>query len=107
MFSIDNRMKIQLTKEDTATFYCTITDLDENSRAPEEGDTLTMTIFSDEVYVQKEATINNNQWLFTIDSSDTDTMVPTIYLYNIKLTNSAGSKYTVIDNSVFELLGGN
>ena len=104
-FSIDNRNKIRLTKGDTATFTVLIETLDHKKYSPQEGDKLKLTVKGDSILLQEEAVVNNGAWTFILSHNKTKNIPEGVYTYDIQLTTASGNPYTVIQESVFEILG--
>ena len=102
MFSIDERNKIRLTIGDTASFTCTITDLDDDIVTPVPENTLTFYI--DDIGFSKQAVIDNSQYVFIIAGSDTLDLESGVYLYRVVLDMN-GAQYTIFQDDFIELLG--
>lgn len=102
MFSIDNRNRIELTIGDTATFTCSITDLDNNTVTPSSENSLTLYI--DDLEFSKPAVIDNGNYVFIIAGSDTLSFNPGVYLYRI-VYQSGDNQYTIMQDVFIDLLG--
>ena len=102
MFSIDERNKITLTIGDTATFNCSIEDLDGEMIEPQEGDKLTFSIDDTDFEIVAE---NNTVFVFTIGHEDTLGLEPGVYNYRVVLELN-DAPYTIFQDEFIELLGG-
>ena len=103
MFSVDKRNNITLTIGDTATFNCSIEDLDGDNIVASDKNTLTMYI--DDIGFSKEAIVKDKQYIFIIDGSDTSSIDAGVYMYRIVYETEKGNQYTILQDVYIDLLG--
>lgn len=99
MFSIDENNKITLTKGDLASFNCIIANDDGEVREPQQNDVLTFSI--DGTEFSKNATIDENKFVFVFNSNDTKDLAEGVYFYRVILN----SQFTLIQECFLDLLG--
>lgn len=103
MFYITDYNKISLTKGDTASFNCVITDIEGKARKPLVNDVLTLSI--DDTDFEVTATNNIDYYTFSIGSADTEDVKEGVYTYRVILETGEGERYTIFQDCLFDLLG--
>lgn len=102
MFEINEFNRITLTIGDTATFTCSIEDLDGDKVIPDSSNSLTLYI--DDLEFSKPAVIDNGNYVFIIAGTDTSSFDPGVYMYRV-VYESKGSQYTIMQDVFIDLLG--
>lgn len=104
MFFIDKHNKIVLTKGDCASLNVAVKTAEGEEYHILPSDTITLTVKKNagsQASFQKTATADHK---IVFDSSDTSSLTPGLYVYDVQLTNDTGAIYTIVPQSFFEIV---
>lgn len=105
MLSIDENKNVTLTRGDCANLIVVITDMDGETYVLREGDKLLFTVKSncntETILIQKDISSNSR---ISIVHDDTKNLPYASYYYDVQLTTSGGSVYTVLGPNRFNIV---
>lgn len=105
MFIIQPDNRIQLTKGDTATMLVEAYDLDNIKYEFKESDIITLRV--KETQNSESTSINktaDKDHIITFSPSDTSSLTPGLYVYDVQVKTEEGNVYTIIPLNFFEIL---